>query len=156
MAKGESPLKQFEIKPLMDLELFGYDISFTNSSLWMTITTVFIIVFFTIPFLKSRKTNSVEDLYPSRMQVAAEMGFSFINNLITDTAGKEGRKYFPLVFSLFMFILFGNLFGMIPYSFTFTSHIIVTFGLALAVFLFVTILGFVKHGLKFFSFFVIP
>jgi F-type H+-transporting ATPase subunit a len=90
------------------------------------------------------------------MQVAAEMGFSFINNLITDTAGKEGRKYFPLVFSLFMFILFGNLFGMIPYSFTFTSHIIVTFGLALAVFLFVTILGFVKHGLKFFSFFVIP
>ena len=149
MAKGESPLKQFEIKPLMDLELFGYDISFTNSSLWMTITTVFIIVFFTIPFLKSRKTNSVEDLYPSRMQVAAEMGFSFINNLITDTAGKEGRKYFPLVFSLFMFILFGNLFGMIPYSFTFTSHIIVTFGLALAVFLFVTILGFVKHGLKF-------
>jgi len=156
MAKGESPLKQFEIKPLMDLELFGYDISFTNSSLWMTITTVFIIVFFTVPFLKSRKTNSVEDLYPSRMQVAAEMGFSFINNLITDTAGKEGRKYFPLVFSLFMFILFGNLFGMIPYSFTFTSHIIVTFGLALAVFLFVTILGFVKHGLKFFSFFVIP
>ena len=106
MAKGESPLKQFEIKPLMDLELFGYDISFTNSSLWMTITTVFIIIFFTVPFLKSRKTNSVEDLYPSRMQVAAEMGFSFINNLIVDTAGKEGRKYFPLVFSLFMFILF--------------------------------------------------
>ena len=100
MAKGESPLKQFEIKPLMDLELFGYDISFTNSSLWMTITTIFIIIFFTAPFLKSRKTNSVEDLYPSRMQVAAEMGFSFINNLIADTAGKEGKKYFPLVFSL--------------------------------------------------------
>jgi len=156
MAKGESPLKQFEIQPLVELNLFGQNISFTNSSLWMTITTVFILAFFTIPFLKSKKTNSVEDLYPSRLQVAAEMGFNFINNLITDTAGKEGRKYFPLVFSLFMFILFGNLFGMIPYSFTFTSHIIVTFGLALGVFIFVTVLGFIKHGLKFFSFFVIP
>ena len=156
MAKGESPLKQFEIQPLVELNLFGQNISFTNSSLWMTITTIFILAFFTIPFLKSKKTNSVEDLYPSRLQVAAEMGFNFINNLITDTAGKEGRKYFPLVFSLFMFILFGNLFGMIPYGFTFTSHIIVTFGLALGVFIFVTVLGFIKHGLKFFSFFVIP
>ena len=156
MAKGESPLKQFEIQPLVELNLFGQNISFTNSSLWMTITTIFILAFFTIPFLKSKKTNSVEDLYPSRLQVAAEMGFNFINNLITDTAGKEGKKYFPLVFSLFMFILFGNLFGMIPYSFTFTSHIIVTFGLALGVFIFVTVLGFIKHGLKFFSFFVIP
>ena len=156
MAKGESPLKQFEIQPLVELNLFGQNISFTNSSLWMTITTIFILAFFTIPFLKSKKTNSVEDLYPSRLQVAAEMGFNFINNLITDTAGKEGRKYIPLVFSLFMFILFGNLFGMIPYSFTFTSHIIVTFGLALGVFIFVTVLGFIKHGLKFFSFFVIP
>jgi len=156
MAKGESPLKQFEIQPLVELNFLGQNISFTNSSLWMTITTVFILAFFTIPFLKSKKTNSVEDLYPSRLQVAAEMGFSFINNLIADTAGKEGKKFFPLVFSLFMFILFGNLFGMIPYSFTFTSHIIVTFGLALGVFIFVTLLGFIKHGLKFFSFFVIP
>ena len=156
MAKGESPLKQFEIQPLVELNFLGQNISFTNSSLWMTITTVFILAFFTIPFLKSKKTNSVEDLYPSRLQVASEMGFSFINNLIADTAGKEGKKFFPLVFSLFMFILFGNLFGMIPYSFTFTSHIIVTFGLALGVFIFVTLLGFIKHGLKFFSFFVIP
>ena len=156
MAKGESPLKQFEIQPLVELNFLGQNISFTNSSLWMTITTVFILAFFTIPFLKSKKTNSVEDLYPSRLQVAAEMGFRFINNLIADTAGKEGKKFFPLVFSLFMFILFGNLFGMIPYSFTFTSHIIVTFGLALGVFIFVTLLGFIKHGLKFFSFFVIP
>ena len=156
MAKGESPLHQFEIHSIVDLQLFGHDISFTNSSLWMTITTIFIIGFFSIPFLRSKKTNSVQDLYPTRLQVAAELGFNFINSLLNDTVGKEGKKYFPLVFSLFMFILFGNLFGMIPYSFTFTSHIIVTFGLALAVFLFVTILGFVKHGLKFFSFFVIP
>ncbi|MEK9896269.1 MAG: F0F1 ATP synthase subunit A [Burkholderiaceae bacterium] len=156
MAKGESPLHQFEIHPIVDLQLFGHDISFTNSSLWMTITTIFIIGFFSIPFLRSKKTNSVQDLYPTRLQVAAELGFNFINSLLNDTVGKEGKKYFPLVFSLFMFILFGNLFGMIPYSFTFTSHIIVTLALAMGVFIFVTILGFVKHGIKFFGFFVIP
>ncbi len=156
MAKGESPLHQFEIHPIVDLQLFGHDISFTNSSLWMTITTIFIIGFFSIPFLRSKKTNSVQDLYPTRLQVAAELGFNFINSLLNDTVGKEGKKYFPLVFSLFMFILFGNLFGMIPYSFTFTSHIIVTLALAIGVFIFVTILGFVKHGIKFFGFFVIP
>jgi len=156
MAKGESPLHQFEIHPIVDLQLFGHDISFTNSSLWMTITTIFIIGFFSIPFLRSKKTNSVQDLYPTRLQVAAELGFNFINSLLNDTVGKEGKKYFPLVFSLFMFILFGNLFGMIPYSFTFTSHIIVTLALAMGDFIFVTILGFVKHGIKFFGFFVIP
>ena len=156
MAKGESPLKQFEIQPILDINIFGLDLSFTNSALWMTITTIFIIFFFTIPFLKSKKTNSVEDLYPSRLQVASELGFNFISNLINDTIGKEGKKYFPLVFALFMFILFGNLFGMIPYSFTFTSHIIVTLALAMGIFIFVTALGFVKHGIKFFGFFVIP
>ena len=112
----------------------------------MTITTAFILIFFTVPFLKAKKTNSVSDLYPTRMQVAAELGFNFINSLLADTVGKEGKKYFPLVFTLFMFILFGNLFGMIPYSFTFTSHIIVTLALAMGVFIFVTVLGFVKHG----------
>ena len=156
MAKGESPLKQFEVQPIVDIKIFGLDLSFTNSALWMTITTVFIIAFFTIPFLKSKKTNSVEDLYPSRLQVASELGFNFISSLINDTIGKEGKKYFPLVFALFMFILFGNLFGMIPYSFTFTSHIIVTLALAMGVFIFVTALGFAKHGVKFFGFFVIP
>ena len=156
MAKGESPLKQFEVQPIIDIEMFGLDISFTNSALWMTITTVFIIGFFTLPFLKTKQTNSVDDLYPSRLQVASEMGFNFISSLINDTIGKEGKKFFPLVFALFMFILFGNLFGMVPYSFTFTSHIIVTLALALGVFIFVTVLGFIKHGVKFFGFFVIP
>ena len=156
MAKGESPLKQFEVQPIVEINVFGLELSFTNSALWMTITTVFIIAFFTIPFLKTKKTNSVEDLYPSRLQVASELGFNFISSLINDTVGKEGKKYFPLVFALFMFILFGNLFGMIPYSFTFTSHIIVTLALAMGVFIFVTVLGFMKHGVKFFGFFVIP
>ncbi len=156
MSKGDSPLKQFEIKSILDLELFGQNISFTNSTLWMVITSALVLGFFSIPFIKSKKTKSIEDLYPSRMQVAAEMGFNFITNLIQDTIGEEGKKYFPLVFSLFMFILFGNLLGMIPYSFTFTSHVIVTFALALGVFIFVTVLGFIKHGMKFFSFFIIP
>ena len=156
MSKGDSPLKQFEIKPIIEIDLYGYDVSFTNSALWMVITTLLVLGFFSLPFLKSNKTNSVKDLYPSRIQVAAELGFNFITNLIQDTVGKEGKKFFPLVFSLFMFILFGNLLGMIPYSFTFTSHVVVTFALALGVFIFVTILGFVKHGIKFFSFFVIP
>ena len=106
MAKGESPLKQFEIQPIVDINFLGFDISFTNSALWMTITTAFILIFFTVPFLKAKKTNSVSDLYPTRMQVAAELGFNFINSLLADTVGKEGKKYFPLVFTLFMFILF--------------------------------------------------
>jgi F-type H+-transporting ATPase subunit a len=95
-------------------------------------------------------------LVPGRWQSMAEMSYEFVANLLRDTVGSEGRKYFPLVFTLFMFILFGNMLGMIPYSFTFTSHVIVTFAMALAVFIGVTVLGFVKHGFHFFSFFVPP
>ena len=86
----------------------------------------------------------------------AEISYEFVANLLVETVGNEGRKYFPFVFSLFMFILFGNMLGMIPYSFTFTSHIIVTFAMALVVFVGVTILGFARHGWHFFSFFVPP
>ena len=109
--------------------------------------------FFTVPFLKSKKTNSVSDLYPTRMQVAAELGFNFINSLLADTVGKEGKKYFPLVFTLFMFILFGNSFWYdFLTAFTLLVHIIVTLALAMGVFIFVTVLGFVKHGVKFLAF----
>src|SRR3546814_3216831 len=90
------------------------------------------------------------------MQSLAGLSYEFVAGLISDTVGAEGRRYFPLVFTLFMFILFGNLLGMLPYSFTFTSHIIVTFALALLVFVGVTILAIAKHGLHFFSFFVPP
>jgi F-type H+-transporting ATPase subunit a len=76
--------------------------------------------------------------------------------MLRDTVGAEGRAYFPFVFGLFMFILFGNMLGMVPYSFTFTSHIIVTFAMAAVVFIGCTILGFAKHGMHFFSFFVPP
>jgi F-type H+-transporting ATPase subunit a len=95
-------------------------------------------------------------LVPGRWQSMAELSYEFIANLIRDTVGSQGRRYFPLVFTLFMFVLFGNLLGLLPYSFTFTSHIIVTFTMALIIFIGVTILGFAKHGIRFFTFFVPP
>jgi F-type H+-transporting ATPase subunit a len=93
------------------------------------------------------------ELVPGRWQSMAELTYEFIANMVRENVGSEGRKYFPFVFSLFMFILVGNLLGMIPYSFTFTSHIIVTFAMALTVFLLVTIVAFVRHGFHFFTFF---
>jgi F-type H+-transporting ATPase subunit a len=112
--------------------------------------TVILVTMFLVLGMRKRA------LVPGRLQSMAELSYEFVANLLRDTVGNEGRKYFPFVFTLFMFILFGNMLGMIPYSFTFTSHIIVTFALALVVFIGVTILGFVKHGLHFFSFFVPP
>lgn len=148
-AEGHSPLAQFEIKTLIPLQMGQTDVSFTNSALFMTVTVVLITLFMVLGMRKHA-------LVPGRWQSVAELAYEFVANLLRDTVGNEGRKYFPFVFSLFMFILFGNMLGMIPYSFTFTSHIIVTFALALVVFLGVTVLGFVKHGVHFFSFFVPP
>ena len=146
---GHSPLAQFEIKPLIKLQLGGFDVSFTNSALFMTIAFVLISLFLV---LSTRRRATV----PGRWQVAAELSYEFIAGLIRDTIGNEGRKYFPFVFTAFMFILFGNLLGMMPYSFTFTSHIVVTFALAFTIFIGVTILAITKHGLHFFSFFLPP
>ncbi|MBP37263.1 MAG: F0F1 ATP synthase subunit A [Candidatus Pelagibacter sp.] len=99
---------------------------------------------------------NTRSIVPSRLQLLSELSYNFVAQLLQDTVGAEGRKYFPFVFTIFVFVLIGNMVGMIPYSFTFTSHIIVTFALAAIVFIGVTVLGFVKHGLRFFSFFVIP
>jgi F-type H+-transporting ATPase subunit a len=144
-----SPLEQFKIKPLIDIQAGSLDLSYTNSSLFMTIALV---LGSSILILGMSRAAIV----PGRMQSVAELMYEFVANLIRDTIGSEGRKYFPFVFSLFVFILLGNMLGMIPYAFTFTSHIIVTIMLALVVFIGVTILGFAKHGLHFFSFFVPP
>ena len=142
-----SPLQQFEIKTLIHLpKLAGFDVSFTNSSLAMVVSVV-------MTLLLTSFAGRKQALIPSRLQSAGELFYSFVHSLVTDTAGKNASPYFPLVFSLFAFILFGNLFGMFPFAFTFTSHIIVTFALAVCIFLFVTALGFIKHGLHFFSFF---
>ncbi len=142
-----SPLEQFEIKPLIPIEIGSLDLSFTNSALWMAVavgaTTLFLV-----------GGVSGRAAVPGRWQSAAEMTYEFIAGMVRDNVGSEGRKYFPFVFTLFMFILFGNMLGMVPYSFTFTSHIIVTFTLAMIVFILITVVGLVRHGMHFFSYFM--
>ena len=130
----------------MPIRLGDLDVSFTNSSLMMIITIIAVTAFL-VGGMRKRA------MVPGRWQLTAEISYEFIAGMLRDNVGKAGRPYFPLVFSLFMFILFGNIFGMLPYSFTFTSHIIVTFGLAITLFLGVTILGFIKHGIGFVKFF---
>lgn len=143
------PLEQFEIRPVVPIELGSIDISFTNSSLFMALAVIASSAFLV---LGTRHASMV----PGRWQSMTEMSYEFIAGIIRETIGPAGRKYFPIIFTLFIFILFGNLLGMIPFSFTFTSHIIVTFAMALAVFLAVTVLGFVKHGIGYFAIFVPP
>ena len=134
-----SPVEQFKVEPLIPLEIGGVDVSFTNSSLFMLVAVVLATALLTLS-VKGRA------LIPGRWQSVAEVLYEFVANMIRDNVGSAGRKYFPFVFSLFMFVLFGNLIGMVPYTFTYTSHIIVTFGLAIVVFIGVTIIGFVRHG----------
>jgi len=141
-----SPLAQFEIHSIIPIGNGNVDLSFTNSSLFMAITVIGVTVFLVGGM--SRRA-----MVPGRWQSMAEMAYEFIANMLRDNVGHEGRRYFPVVFTLFMFILFGNLLGLLPYAFTFTSHIIVTFAMALVVFLGVTILGFARHGLGFLKFF---
>jgi len=139
-----SPLEQFEISPYAHFETGIGDLAFTNSSLSMVITVLAITLFLTL-------TVNTRSLIPTRMQLISEMSYNFIAQLIKDTIGDQGKKYFPFIFAIFMFVLIGNMVGMVPYSFTFTSHIIVTFALAALVFIGVTILGFMKHGLRYFA-----
>ncbi|MFL2662186.1 MAG: F0F1 ATP synthase subunit A [Alphaproteobacteria bacterium] len=142
-----SPLSQFEVKTIIPIDAFGYDISFTNSSLAMLITVLLIVLFM---YIGSRNLSVI----PSRGQTVLESTYEFIAGMIGDNIGQEGMKYFSFIFSLFLFILIGNLLGMFPYSFTWTSHIIVTFAIAFFIFIGVTMIAIYKHGLlKFMSFF---
>ncbi|HYH70482.1 MAG TPA: F0F1 ATP synthase subunit A [Methyloceanibacter sp.] len=140
-------MHQFEIKRLIDFELFGVDASFTNSALFMVIAAA-VITLFTLYAMRRRA------LVPTRMQSVAELSYEFVANMVRDNVGTDGMKYFPFIFTLFMFVLALNMLGMLPYSFTVTSHIIVTFALAAFVFIGVTAIGFIKHGVKFLKFFV--
>ncbi len=142
-----SPLDQFKIKPIINMELFGYDVSMTNSSLFMIFSLLFSVVFFCMAF-RSKK------LVPTKMQMAGELLYTTITSMIDQNIGSKGKKFTPFVFSIFIFILFCNLFGMLPYSFTVTSHIAVTFALAMVVFLIVTVVGFYIHGMHFLSLFL--
>lgn len=144
-----SPLQQFEIKAIAPAEIAGVDISFTNSALFMVIAIVAITAFLVLG-MRERA------LVPGRWQSMAELSYEFIAGLVRDNVGSAGRPYFPFIFSLFMFILFANTIGLIPGSFTVTSHIIVTFALAAVVFVGVTIVGIVKHGPKWLSYFFPP
>ncbi|HZH27790.1 MAG TPA: F0F1 ATP synthase subunit A [Azospirillaceae bacterium] len=141
------PLHQFEILPILPITVGGMDVSFTNAAFYMAVA-VALIGSLLIYGMRGRA------LVPGRMQSVAEMFYEFVANMVREHAGNDARPYFPFVFSIFMFILFGNMIGMVPGAFTFTSHIIVTFALALTVFVFVTVLGIVKHGMHFFAFFL--
>ncbi len=149
MAAGHSPLAQFEIKRWVPIEIGDLDVSFTNSSTFMVLTVIVVSAFLVLGMRRNA-------LIPGRWQSIVELLYIFIANLVRDTVGKEGRPYFPFIFTVFMFILVGNLFGMTPYSFTFTSHIVVTFAMALVVFIGVTIIAIAKHRLHFFTFFMPP
>jgi F-type H+-transporting ATPase subunit a len=141
------PLEQFKVEPLISIHIGGLDVSYTNSALLMTIAVVLI----TALLVLGTKRGA---LVPGRWQSAAEMSYEFVADMVDSNAGHGAEPYFPFVFSLFMFVLFANFLGLIPYSFTITSHIIVTFALAAIVFIGVTIIGFAKHGMHFLRFFV--
>ncbi len=147
MAAGKSPLEQFTIQEIVPIKLFGLDLSFTNSALWMTISVVLVTLFF---LSATRKSAMV----PGYFQLLGEMMFNTIVSMVRDNVGSEGKAYFPFVFSLFMFILFGNLLGLTPKSFTFTSHIIVNFFMSSLIFITVTCIGIAKHRVKFLRMFL--
>lgn len=143
-----NPMEQFEVVTKVPLALAGYDISFTNSSLWMVIALAAISIFL---FVGTSKLQ----LVPGRWQAAVEYTYDFVRKMMDENVGPEGRRFVPLVFSIFIFVLFCNLLGLIPWigAFTPTSHVSVTLGLALIVFVTVCIVGFARHGLHFFSLF---
>jgi F-type H+-transporting ATPase subunit a len=142
------PIHQFEISKIAKLtEFAGHEIHFTNSALFMAITVVGIWALLV-------GGSSARALVPGRIQSIAELSYEFVADTIQSTAGKEGMKFFPLVFTLFMFILVANVIGLVPYTFTVTSHIIITASLALLVFFTVIIYGFYRNGLGFFRLFV--
>jgi F-type H+-transporting ATPase subunit a len=141
------PIHQFEIKRFWDLNLFGYDATFTNSSGYM-VAAVVLIVGFLLFAIGGRS------LVPTRLQSLAETAYEFIANMVRESMGEQGMKFFPLVFTIFMFIFTLNMLGMVPGFFTVTSHVAVTAGLALLVFTIVLLVGFAKNGLGFLKLFV--
>jgi F-type H+-transporting ATPase subunit a len=144
----ENPLHQFTVERLIPIHIGGVDASYTNAALLMSIAVVLITSFV---LLTTRRAA----LVPGRWQSVTEMLYEFVaRNLIDSNAGHGARPFLPFVFTLFTFILFGNLLGLVPYSFTFTGQIIVTFALAATVFIGVTIIGFAKHGFRFLGLFV--
>nr|YP_006234141.1 ATP synthase F0 subunit 6 [Neoporphyra haitanensis]AFH57652.1 ATP synthase F0 subunit 6 [Neoporphyra haitanensis]QYA17615.1 ATP synthase F0 subunit 6 [Porphyra crispata] len=142
-----SPLEQFEIIPLLPLEVFGLNISVTNTSLFLMLSVVLSIFWFSLVIYKNK-------LVPTNWQSMKELFYDVTITLVQDNLGKKGLAYFPFIFTIFTIILYCNLVGMVPYSFTVTSHIAFTFGLAFSVYIGINIIGFQTHGIKFFTIFL--
>jgi len=143
-----NPMHQFNVYRIgPEIKLGNVDISFTNASLFMIISALTII---SILFVGTKRKAIV----PTKIQLLTELSYTLVSKMISDTAGSKAKPYFPFVFSLFMFVLFCNMLGMLPYSFTVTSHIIVTFALAAVIFVGVTIIGFVNHGIGYLKLFI--
>ncbi len=136
------PIHQFHIHTLAPLRLFGVDASFTNSSLFM------VIILAAVSFLMVFGTSGSR-LVPNRLQATAELAYEFVASTVRQTAGNDGMRFFPLVFSIFMFVLFANIIGLIPYTYTVTSQIIVTFAFAISIIFLVIVYGIYKNGLHF-------
>ena len=144
-----SPIEQFVVKTLIQIKdpIFGYDISFTNASLFMVLASI---VPLTLLIIGVRSAQMI----PGKIQSISEMIFEFVENLLLENTGNSGRPYFSFIFTLFLLVLFGNLLGMLPYSYTFTSQIIITFFMAIIIFISVTIIGIFRHGFGFLSLFL--
>ena len=143
-----NPMHQFNVYRIgPEIRLGNVDISFTNASLFMIISALAIISVF---FAGTKRKAIV----PTKIQLLTELSYTLVSKMISDIAGSKAKPYFPFIFSLFMFVLFCNMLGMLPYSFTVTSHIIVTFALAAVIFIGVTIIGFVNHGIRYLKIFI--
>nr|YP_010199605.1 ATP synthase F0 subunit a [Gracilaria cearensis]UAD89463.1 ATP synthase F0 subunit a [Gracilaria cearensis] len=142
-----SPLEQFEIVTLIPLTFFGLNISITNSVLFMTFSFLIAIFWISLSFYGNT-------IIPNNWQLLNEMVYNVTSNMVQDNLGSKGESYFPFIFALHLFLLFCNLIGMVPYSFTVTSHITFTFGLALSIFIGINIIGIQAHGFKFFALFL--
>ena len=143
-----NPMHQFNVYRIgPEISLGNVDISFTNASLFMTISALTII---SVLLVGTRRKAIV----PTKIQLLTELSYTLVSKMISDTAGSKAKPYFPFIFSLFIFVLFCNMLGMLPYSFTVTSHIIVTFALAAVIFVGVTIIGFVNHGIGYLKLFI--
>ena len=145
---ASNPMQQFTVHRIgPEIKIAGFDLSFTNASLFMVISASIIILFL---FLGSKEKKII----PDKLQLIAEMFYTFVAKMISDTAGSKAKPYFPFIFSLFMFVLLCNMVGMLPYSFTVTSHIVVTLGLAMTAFIAINIIGIKTHGFHMMSLFL--
>jgi F-type H+-transporting ATPase subunit a len=143
--QANDPIHQFVVSPLFSGEMGAA--SFTNASLFMVIVSL------AVTFLMVVGTSS-KDIVPGRLQAAAEMSYEFVASTVRGTMGQEGMRFFPFVFSLFMFVIFSNIIGLIPYTFTVTSQIVVTFAFAAMVIGIVIVYGVMRHGSHFLGLFV--